>query len=430
MKFTAVGDFLIQKPYKTPYEGFEKIKEFIARGDFRFFNLETTLNEEGSCYASQHSGGSYLRVDPCALDTAKSYGFNVLTNNNNHAFDFEINGFLSTLKCLDKSGLVYGGTGLSLPEAAKPVYIKTENGTAAMIAVSMLFSPADIAGNPSEHYPGRPGVNGIRAIEEVLVTKEQKTALKTIAEETGINVYRDSEREAGYLPELPDDVFEFSNIRMQVADKPGKRTIINSEDSARIANTIKEAKNNADYVIVSLHNHDIAGIDEEIVPQHLIDFSHDCIDNGASAVIGHGPHLLRAIEIYSGCPIFHSLGDFVLQLNSIQSAPADFYEKHGVKVDAGIKELLRIRSNNGKRGLMYDRKMMESVIPFFEFNNGKLTRLELLPVELGFDEDYEDEMRGIPRPANANLFFERFKSISEPFGTKMCCKGDRIIVEL
>ncbi|MBO4734324.1 MAG: hypothetical protein J5662_07600, partial [Clostridia bacterium] len=66
----------------------------------------------------------------------------------------------------------------------------------------------------------------------------------------------------------------------------------------------------------------------------------------------------------------------------------------------------------------------------FEFNNGKLTRLELLPVELGFDEDYEDEMRGIPRPANANLFFERFKSISEPFGTKMCCKGDRIIVEL
>ena len=185
MKFTAVGDFLIQEPYKTPYEGFKEIKDYIAQGDFRFFNLETTLNEEGSCYASQHSGGSYLRVAPVALDTAKSYGFNAVTNNNNHAFDFEINGFLNTLGCLDNSGLVHTGTGLSLPEAAKPAYIRTENGTAALIAVSMLFSPADIAGNPSKHYPGRPGVNGIRAVEEVLVTKEQKSALKPLRKKQG-----------------------------------------------------------------------------------------------------------------------------------------------------------------------------------------------------------------------------------------------------
>ncbi len=31
-----------------------------------------------------------------------------------------------------------------------------------------------------------------------------------------------------------------------------------------------------------------------------------------------------------------------------------------------MEELLRVRSNNGKRGLMYMRKMFETFIPYFE----------------------------------------------------------------
>ena len=47
MKFTAVGDILVQKRLPETYEGFEEIKNFIEQGDARFFNLETTLNYEG-----------------------------------------------------------------------------------------------------------------------------------------------------------------------------------------------------------------------------------------------------------------------------------------------------------------------------------------------------------------------------------------------
>lgn len=118
MKFTAVGDFLIQEVYKTPYDGFDTLRDFILRGDARFFNLETTLNKEGSCCASPFSGGSYLRVDPSALDTVKSYGCNMITTANNHAFDFSYDGFLSTLACLEQSGLAFAGVGRDLPSAA------------------------------------------------------------------------------------------------------------------------------------------------------------------------------------------------------------------------------------------------------------------------------------------------------------------------
>ena len=45
MKITAVGDCSIQKNLPRYYDGFEKVKNYITRGDVRFFNLETTVCE-------------------------------------------------------------------------------------------------------------------------------------------------------------------------------------------------------------------------------------------------------------------------------------------------------------------------------------------------------------------------------------------------
>jgi poly-gamma-glutamate capsule biosynthesis protein CapA/YwtB (metallophosphatase superfamily) len=427
MKFTAVGDFLIQEVYKTPYDGFNTLQDFILRGDARFFNLETTLNKEGTCCASQFSGGSYLRVDPTALDTVKSYGCNLITTANNHAFDFSYDGFLSTLACLEQSGLTFAGVGRDLPSAAKPAYLQTENGTVALIAVTASLNPTAIAGNPSKVYAGRPGVNGLRQSEVIEVTADQMATLEDIAAKTGVNHEADIDRKDGYLPELPAGVFEFAGLKLETADKPGRRVDVNKTDYARIMASIDEAKGKADYVLISLHNHSLDG-EKENVPAFLEKFCRDCIDRGAHAVIGHGPHLVRGIEIYKNRPIFHSLGDFVLQLNSTPSAPAEYYEKNGVPVDAGMKELLWTRSKGGKRGLMYDRKMFETFIPYWEMENGKLTRLELLPVELGFDA--EEARRGIPQPARDLSFIDRLADISAVYGTKMHIENGKVIVDL
>ena len=42
-----------------------------------------------------------------------------------------------------------------------------------------------------------------------------------------------------------------------------------------------------------------------------IAFTHAVIDAGADLVIGHGPHVLRAMEFYQGRLIAYSLGNFV-----------------------------------------------------------------------------------------------------------------------
>ncbi|MCF7826495.1 MAG: CapA family protein [Candidatus Marinimicrobia bacterium] len=43
---------------------------------------------------------------------------------------------------------------------------------------------------------------------------------------------------------------------------------------------------------------------------HLMEFSHKMIDAGADLVVGHGPHVARAIEIYKGKLVAYSLANF------------------------------------------------------------------------------------------------------------------------
>jgi poly-gamma-glutamate capsule biosynthesis protein CapA/YwtB (metallophosphatase superfamily) len=43
---------------------------------------------------------------------------------------------------------------------------------------------------------------------------------------------------------------------------------------------------------------------------HLIKFAHDAIDLGADLIIGHGPHVPRAMEVYKDRLIAYSLGNF------------------------------------------------------------------------------------------------------------------------
>ena len=44
--------------------------------------------------------------------------------------------------------------------------------------------------------------------------------------------------------------------------------------------------------------------------QYMTDIAHAAIDAGADVVMGHGPHVPLAIEIYRGKPVFYGLGSF------------------------------------------------------------------------------------------------------------------------
>ncbi len=428
MKFTAVGDLLIQRGFAGKYQGFEDIKEYISKGDFRFCNLETTVTREENVFASQFSGGSWLRTNPENLNYLDEYGFNAINCANNHSLDYAYNGVINTIENLRKYGYEAAGIGENMGRAAAPVYIDTPNGRAALIAVNDLDDqPAAMAGEQSRRFMGRPGVNGLRVSKKIIVKPEHINALRTIAKETGINVYNEIIRSEGYLPQLPEGTAEFDTLLFKEGEEASIEYTLNAGDMERIKKSIYEAKLQADYIFVSIHSH--VTVEKKDVPSpYLEQFAKQCIDFGADGVIGHGPHLLRGIEIYKNRPIFYSLGDFILQNENIPFAPEEFFTKYNLNSDATLHQLFDIRSNHFTRGLSTNRVMFETVIPFWEIENGKLATLELMPVLLDFDKPRS--RYGMPRINKDAGIIENIQRLSKPFGTEIKIENGVGIVEL
>lgn len=93
---------------------------------------------------------------------------------------------------------------------------------------------------------------------------------------------------------------------------------VNELDAAR--RVVQEAARKADLVVVSFHG-GAEGTDAQHVPKqteifigekrgNLPAFAHTVIDAGADLVLGHGPHVLRGMEVYKDRLIAYSLGNF------------------------------------------------------------------------------------------------------------------------
>lgn len=425
MKFTAAGDMIIQQRIHKDYKGFAELAPFICQGDARFFNLETSLNHEGETCASQFSGGTYLRTSPEVLEDIKPFGFNMTSFNNNHAMDFFYDGFESTLKAVEKSGLVHSGAGRNLAEASAPRYLETANGRVALIAVNSNFDPTMMAGEQSPRVKGRPGINGLRLEKYIELPAENLEHVKRIAKATNINAAKEITRKEGYYAELASDECELGELKFKLGEKPAYIMKLNEADMKRVERAIYEAKFQADYIMVSVHSHQISGDAKENPSEFLKEFAHRCIDTGAHAIVGHGPHLLRPIEVYKDCPIFYSLGDFVLQLYSIELAPEDFFEKHGLTSASTVYELLKKRSKNFTVGLMTDPRMFRTVIPYWETEGTKLKRLTLMPIEMTMGGNKSEN--GLPRRSYNPEIAEYLKKMCEPYGTKVVLEEDGLI---
>jgi poly-gamma-glutamate capsule biosynthesis protein CapA/YwtB (metallophosphatase superfamily) len=93
---------------------------------------------------------------------------------------------------------------------------------------------------------------------------------------------------------------------------------VNDLDNAR--RLVLEAKKKADIVIVSFHGgaegtdhqHVVKGSDIFLGENrgNLPAFTHTVIDAGADLVLGHGPHVMRGMEMYKDRLIVYSMGNF------------------------------------------------------------------------------------------------------------------------
>ena len=430
MKFTAVGDMLIQRVISTEYEGFKEVSDYIKKGDARFFNFESIIYKEG-IWGRYFNGGSYHNSDKKTLDIAKEYGFNMMSFANNHTLDWSYGGLISTLEALKETDFVHTGVGMNLDEAAAPAYLETPTGRVALISMaSSIADPSAMAGRQSRRIPGRPGVNALRTTKYIELSPEHYEVMREIAEVSGVNSARAISRAEGYVPLKTEESVELGGmVKFRPGTETKYRVMLNEKDMARLERAILEAKAQADYILVSIHSHELSGTSKENPADFIVEFAHRAIDMGAHAVIGHGPHLLRPLEIYKKRPIFYSLGDFMLHNESVEFAPEDMYEKYGLTSDDPLCDIYRKRSRNYTVGLLTDRRMMEAVIPYFEMENGELTRLELMPIELGFGEPRY--RIGNPKFCPDREIIERYANMSLQYGTKISLDNRGIgIVEI
>lgn len=427
LTITAGGDAFMVQGFPKSYTIDPKLKNWIVSGDARLVNFETVIND-GTCRPAAWSGGTWSSMDPSVYPDLLAFGFNGCGCANNHSVDFSWDGLFMTIRTMKEHGMPYAGIGENLQDATKAAYVKTPNGTVAFLSVSASFHPDAMAGWKTSRSPGRPGLSGLRYKQTLLVTEKQLEWVKEIASETGVNGNRELNIRTGFSEPDAPGTFQMDTYAFKVAEKPGRTSACNANDLKRITEAIREAREHADAVVVLAHSHTMRHKNVEEPAPYFVEFCRAAIDAGADAVFGGGTHQLKGIELWQDRPIFYSLGDFVFQNNVVPLCPPDFCEQYKVPLDSDAKTAFNARSKGGKVGLHAFRPNFLSVVPRLTLDDGKVTKIELLPIELHWKHDWD--VNGLPRPADADAtaaILAALQRTSGVFGTSVSLRADGIL---
>ena len=382
IKIALTGDSLITRGLgDDPYEGFSEIQKILLEHDVRFTNLETCIRkDEGE--PSLFPGGTYVYSHPSVLDSLKKFGFNLFSIANNHCMDFGVNGLKAMLNYLQNKNIIYSGAGNNLYEAECPAFIDFKERRVALISCTSSFHDSDAAGYQGKTSCGRTGVNPLRHIQKFYLPDNLFHNLKEIAELSGVDSYHKQAIKEGYLPEK--DCISIGGINFYQGNIVSHITYPREDDENRILTQVRDAKRQANAVILSIHSHQFKGGGKENTPDFIVELSKKAIDNGASIICCHGPHLLRNIEKYKNGIILYGLGDFILHNETVLSQPYEFHLKYNSsEVETGLA--FDLRSKNGSRGLVADEKAYQSIIESIVLDDdGAVISNKSYPVELGF----------------------------------------------
>ena len=264
----AVGDVRIT--HNEPEFMFEFVRPTISDADIAFCQLETAYSNKGS---KQPQVRIAFRASPEGAPGLKDAGFDVVSLAGNHCMDYGHDALLDTIDILRANGLLTLGTGGNIEEAGKPAIVERNGTRVGFLAYNSVMAEGSWA------QSDRPGVNPIRIYT------------------------RDGQFNSG-----------------ETAAARRSDTFAGREDVEAMVRSIKKLKAEADIAIVSLHwglpfsPADLAGYQMEL--------GHAVIDAGADLVLGHHPHILKAIEVYKGKVIFYSIGNFAFDHSTPLSAAA------------------------------------------------------------------------------------------------------------
>jgi poly-gamma-glutamate capsule biosynthesis protein CapA/YwtB (metallophosphatase superfamily) len=161
-------------------------------------------------------------------------------------------------------------------------------------------------------------------------------------------------------------------------------SILEIEKAKEIVAKLKESH---DLVIVSFHggaegksallviNENEIFLDEN--RGNVILFSRAVVDAGADLVLGHGPHVLRALEVYKGKLIAYSLGNFLT------------FGMFNLKGPNGVSVILKVKLDpeTGRflEGRLIPVKLINGGIPEFDETRQGIELLKQLTHKGGYD---------------------------------------------
>ena len=407
MTLALTGDAIITRRLSVYDEpDFLEMIELIRGADAAFTNLEMLFHDYEP-YPAHQSGGTWMRGDPELLEDLVWAGFDMVSRANNHTGDYGVEGLRLTTRYVEEAGLVHAGAGESLAEAREARFLETARGRVAIISMASTFPAHSRAGEARGSMKSRPGLSPLRFTTTRVATADQLDRLEALMEEMGVGFNRNPSGARTLQASFVEGT------------EPGVITRPDPEDMAEIAAVVNNASRLADHVLVTIHAHESKG-DRSVPADFVVEFAHAMIDAGATMFVGHGPHVLRGIEIYKGKPILYSLGDFVFQNETLLRLPAANYEPYDLGPDNHVADFNASRYRNETTGFPVNREIWESVIAVPTFLDGELTELALHPITLGFGEPAW--VRGRPMLARGELAGKILNDLIErsaPYGTQI-----------
>lgn len=174
----------------------------------------------------------------------------------------------------------------------------------------------------------------------------------------------------------PYTIFEKDSIKygfLAAAPNSGCFSMKNYKEAAEIVTMLDSL---CDIVIVSFHA-GAEGASAAHTPRqdevflgynrgNVYKFAHDCIDAGADILLGHGPHVTRAVELYKDRFITYSMGNFCT------------YEKFSLKGPKGVGPILHLQINKEGKflgGQVIPTKQLGEGIPVYDEEKQALQQL-------------------------------------------------------
>ncbi|WP_158213592.1 CapA family protein [Sphingopyxis witflariensis] len=251
LRISLLGQSLIKKDLRTiGWRELDAFRSLLKSSDVIFTDLETVIAGPLAGQSTRPADSEVLHVgDPAVIDCLQAIGVNIVATSNNHAWDLDSGGILSTIDALDQRKLAFAGTGRDLAGASAPGFLK------GRASVALVAAAAGAIREGAAATDSRAGVNELRR---------------------------------------------------------GADGALQPADVERYLAAIWLAAKSGATVIAYLHNHYWEPRKSD-TPAWQRELARRAVDAGAVAFAAHGVPEMQGVEYYRGFPLFHGLGSFVFQ---------------------------------------------------------------------------------------------------------------------